>query len=93
MEQSARAHVTRRLRLTARMPVGTATIGCSGAKADDETGTAEAALDIAEADGSAETVLVVAGEEIEAGGLRVRVDEVHPWNPPHPAGVVLSWDG
>lgn len=43
---------TRRLRLTARLPIGTA-----------------------------ETVVVVGGDDLDAGGLRIRVDEVHPWNP------------
>lgn len=83
--------VRRRLRLAARMTIGDGLVGCSGAWSDEQTGRALAVLDVVQPDGTAQTVSVAAGEVLEIGGTRVRIEAVHPWEPPHAAGVTLTW--
>lgn len=80
-----------RVRLTSRVPIGEAVVGCTGAKIDPVTGHPHAALDITDGDGAQGLLEVVAGEEIALRAGTLRVVQIHPWNPPHAAGAVLQW--
>ncbi|HJG52359.1 hypothetical protein FM106_16200 [Brachybacterium faecium] len=80
-----------RVRLTARAPIGGAVVGCTGAKTDSETGRPHAALDIADVDGAQQLLEVVVGDEITLRSGALTVEQIHPWDPPHAAGVVLRW--
>lgn len=80
-----------RVRLTARAPIGDCLVGCTGAKIDPETDDPHAALAITDGDGSRQLLEVVADEEIPLRSGLLVVDQIHPWDPPHPAGVSLTW--
>ena len=80
-----------RVRLTSRMPIGEAVVGCTGAKIDPASGLPHAALDITDGDGAQGLLEVVVGEEIALSAGTLHVVQIHPWDPPHAAGVVLRW--
>lgn len=91
-----------RLRLTARAPIGSAIIGCSGARVEspghgesatpaEAAGVPRASLDLVEP-GSAtppRTLIVEEGAEIDLDSGRLHVLAVHPWAPGTPSGVEL----
>lgn len=79
------------IRLTARRRIGPALVGCTGAKIDPSTGEPHAALDIADPGAEPVTVEVFLGDEIPVSGGSLVVTAIHPWNPPHAAGVELKW--
>lgn len=80
-----------RLRLTARARIGSAVIGCTGAKlAEGDGATPQAALDIVDPELGRRSVTVRAGDRIEIASGAVLVLAVHPWDPPRPAGVDLA---
>ena len=80
-----------RVRLTARVPIGEAVVGCTGAKIDPATGRPHAALDITEGAGAQQLLEVVVGDEITLAAGALAVVQIHPWDPPHTAGVLLRW--
>lgn len=82
---------THRVRLTARVPLGEAVVGCTGAKIDPATGHPHAALDITDGDGTQHLLEVTSTDEIALSGGTLHVVRIHPWDPPRSAGVVLRW--
>lgn len=84
------ASTLHRIHLTARVRIGSALVGCTGAKIDPSTGTAHAALDISRAGTDPLVVEVAVGEQIllPDGQLDHRR---HPWHPPRQAGVEVRW--
>lgn len=80
-----------RVRLTARAPIGGALVGCTGARTDPGTGHPHAALAITDVDGAQQQWEVFPGDEIALGAGMLVVEQIHPWDPPHAAGVVLRW--
>ena len=82
---------TRRVRLTARVPLGQAVVGCTGAKIDPTTGRPHAALDITDGDGTQRLLEVTSADEIALSTGTLHVVQIHPWDPPRSAGVVLRW--
>ena len=91
MTEAAAVTATHRIRLTARLQIGNALVGCTGAKIDPTTGKPHAALDIADAGAQPVCVEVITGDEIPMAGGSMEVTAIHPWDPPRPAGVELRW--
>lgn len=80
-----------RVRLTAQAPIGGALVGCTGARTDPDTGHPHAALAITDADGTRHRWEVHSGDEIALLSGALVVEQIHPWDPPHAAGVALRW--
>jgi len=85
------ASTLHRIHLTARGRIGSALVGCTGAKLDPGTGTAHAALDISRSGTEPLVVEVVVGDQIPLPDGQLDVTAIHPWNPPRRAGVELRW--
>lgn len=88
---SAAEPTLHRVQLTARAPIGEALVGCTGAKNDPATGAPHAALDITDADGTQQLLEVRVGDQITLLAGSLFVEQIHPWDPPQAAGVLLQW--
>lgn len=81
-----------RVRLTARVPIDGVVVGCTGARTNPRTGLPHAALAITDVDGARQRWDVMLGDKIALLAGALIVEQIHPWDPPHAAGVSLRWN-